>query len=1385
VFEGSPNVITHKFSFTIAIFFVFLCLSQSLPAQISFQAPMSLNMPNNGVGATIGDFNGDGILDIAGVTNVGNYPDNPARNFVFLGLGGGAFGPPTTLDPGGECWSAGELKAADVNNDGKLDLILAEGGSNNLCFGNVMSVQLGDGIGGFGTGIITHTGGSLLSFAVGDFNEDGKLDLAVRSADDHAILILLGNGDGTFTQGATLGPQYSENIAAVDLNGDGHLDLAATYADGVRVFFGDGTGNFSSPVLYPITNPSFFGIATGDFNGDGIPDLAVSNGSQGAVFVLLGTGGGQFSAPVAFPAGTNPQSEVIVADFDGDGHQDIAVGNCNANTVTVLKGDGHGGFAAPATFPSGQGSGCRLSSADLNDDGLPDLVTGSQAGMSVLLNSSPLPSFDTLTVSFSGNGTVTSTDNFIQCPGTCTHLYPPNTPVTLNATPNAGWIFSGWSGACSGTGPCNITMNQNLSVTATFSQVNYLLAVSISGSGTVTSTPSGINCPGVCGYSYQVNKLVTLTATPVQGWTFAGWSGACTGTGSCTVTMTQNLSVTATFTRNQGFYELTVSISGNGTVTSTDNNIDCPGTCSHTYASGAPVTLNATQAPGGTFLGWSGACSGSGSCNLTMTQNWGVTASFSVAQQALLLHSFGTLNDGQHPASNLIYFAGNLYGTTPTGGVYSNGRVFRLSPDGGETELYDFLGGTADGQNPQAGLIFDSSGNLYGTTSLGGMHDDGTVFQLSPNGVETVLYSFSGVDGQDPQAGLIFDASGKLYGTTASGGANGHGTAFELSPNPAGGWTESVLYNFGNGSADGMNPYAALVFDNSGNLYGTTVGGGTNGGGTVFELSPNPSGGWTESVLYNFGSGTDGKNPLAELVFDNSGNLYGTTSKGGANNNGGTAFELSPNGGGIWTETFYSFGSGTDGASPQAGLVFDNSGNLYGTTASGGAYGGGTVFELSLSNGRCCREGPVYSFGNGPSDAANPYAKLVFDNSGNLYGTTSYGGSYSGGTAFKSNVPQPLQFVATAPCRLVDTRNPDGTFGGPPLQGGVARSFPIPQQTPCDIPSTAQAYSLNVTLDPISGHSVGFVTVWPTGESQPNISIMNSWDGRFKANAAIVPAGTNGAVSVFSSDTTNVVLDIDGYFAPPSGSTLAFYPLPPCRVADTRNPNGPLGGPYLHAGAERDFPVLDAGACNIPDTAQAYSLNFTVVPRNDAVWVFTAWPFGQAPPDTSTLNAPTGTVVANAAITPAGTGGEIATLASADTDLAIDINGYFAPASSGGLSLYPVAPCRVLDTRKVRNGAPFTGELSPPVNVVGSGCGVANTAQAFVLNATIVPAGVPVYLLTLWPDGGQLPDVSTLNAWDGAVTSNMAIVPTTDGSIDAYAAGLTQLILDIFGYFAP
>jgi YVTN family beta-propeller protein len=370
----------------------------------------------------------------------------------------------------------------------------------------------------------------------------------------------------------------------------------------------------------------------------------------------------------------------------------------------------------------------------------------------------------------------------------------------------------------------------------------------------------------------------------------------------------------------------------------------------------------------------------------------------------------------------------------------------------------------------------------------------------------------------------------------------------------------------------------------------------------------------------------------------------------------------------------------------------------------------------------------------------------------------------------------PLQFIPVTPCRVADTRNPNGPFGGPPISGGTEREFVIPNSG-CGVPPTAAAYSLNVTVVPAG--PLGYLTVWAAGLDQPAISTLNSLDGRVKANAAIVPAGAGRAVSIFASNTTNVVLDINGYFAAVSQSTLAFYPLTPCRVVDTRWANGPLGGPILQGGAPgRDFPMTSSG-CNIPASALAYSLNFTAVPKGPLGYL-TTWPAGQGQPVVSTLNALTGVVTANAAIVPAGKGGDIQVFVSNDSHVVIDTNGYFGPEASGGLSLYAAAPCRVLDTRNT-TGA-FSGKIG--VNVAGSPCAVASTAQALVLSATVVPQG-PLGYLTLWPDGAPQPTVSTLNAIDGAITSNLAIVPTTNGWIDAFASNPTQLILDSSSYFGP
>ncbi len=296
--------------------------------------------------------------------------------------------------------------------------------------------------------------------------------------------------------------------------------------------------------------------------------------------------------------------------------------------------------------------------------------------------------------------------------------------------------------------------------------------------------------------------------------------------------------------------------------------------------------------------------------------------------------------------------------------------------------LHSFGKGT-DGFYPYAGLVFDPSCNLYGTTQPGGAYNYGTAFGVDAQGgggwTEKVLHSFNNPNAATPRAGLTVDSSGNLYGTTRSSGAYGVGTVFELTPKAGGGWKEKVLHNFnGSNGKDGASPVAGLISDSSGNLYGTTSGGGAYVYGTVFELTPKAGGGWTEKVLHSFGGKGDGISPYAGLIFDSSGNLYGTTSSGGSDGYG-AVFELTPEADGGWTEKLlHSFivNGKNDGYSPVSSLVFDSSGNLYGTTQSGGTYYVGTVFELTPKAGGGCTEKIVHNFdSNNHKDGYSPHRR--------------------------------------------------------------------------------------------------------------------------------------------------------------------------------------------------------------------------------------------------------------------------------------------------------------------------------------------------------------------------------------------------------------------------
>ncbi len=371
-----------------------------------------------------------------------------------------------------------------------------------------------------------------------------------------------------------------------------------------------------------------------------------------------------------------------------------------------------------------------------------------------------------------------------------------------------------------------------------------------------------------------------------------------------------------------------------------------------------------------------------------------VTSPQACAQTFSVVHNFTGGSDGAYPMNGFTANGKNLFGTTSSGGTSGVGVVFKISTSGVETMLHTFTG-SPDGASPNGGVLRDKYGHLYGTTTAGGTYNAGIVFEIIGK-KETVLYSFAGgKDGAVPEAGVIEDAAGNLYGTTSAGGKSGNGTVFRLAPPKTLGspWSETVLYSFGTGT-DGAVPVGGVILDAAGNLYGTTSVGGTSGYGTVFQLVPGTP--WKENILHSFQNGNDGATPYAGLIADKSGNFYGAATDGGSNG-GGTAFELTSSKG-VWTfDVLYSVpGWGISGTFRD--LVMDKSGNLYATTHCDGGDSAGTVYELTPSNGAWTYT-LLYTF-TGGGDGLFSFSNLVV-NEGKLYGTTAYGGSQGAGVVFE------------------------------------------------------------------------------------------------------------------------------------------------------------------------------------------------------------------------------------------------------------------------------------------------------------------------------------------------------------------------------------------------
>ena len=747
-----------------------------------------------------------------------------------------------------------------------------------------------------------------------------------------------------------------------------------------------------------------------------------------AAFLLAACGGGGGGGALAVPTATKYQVSGSLTGLTSGASVVLAV---NGQSLTVSQ---NGGFDTPVSL--GAGSAYSLT------------VAAPPAGEACSVTN--------------GSGTVDSsnvTDVLVAC---TTH---PTVTYTVGGT------VSGLNGSLAllDNGGDKVTLTGNgggtpvgfLFAAALYDQASYDVTVGTQPAG---QTCGVANAAGTVQGAKITNVQVTCANNPSAAITVGGnLSGLATGSG---LILQDNGADDLTVTANGAFTFHTPVASGspytvtlaaqpanqtcsvaNGTSTAGGSNVtNVQVTCAASsyaiggtltgLASGASVVLqdnggdNLTLTAGGTFVFSQDIAIGSAYQVTVLTQASGQMCSVAngsgvssptatpvqvtcASPTESFLYSFGGSGDASTSYAGLVMDShGNLYGTTIAGGTNGTGAVFRLSPNGlggyTETVLYSFGTATSgDGNVPYAGLILDAQGNLYGTTTIGGANNTGTVFRISPNGlggyVETVLYSFGGAssgDGVGPVS-LMQDSQGNLYGTTVNGGANNTGTVFRLSPNGLGGYAEAVLYSFGATSGgDGNSPWkdGNLIEDAQGDLYGTTLAGGANGTGTVFRLAPNGNGGYVESLLHSFGANGsgDGNAPNAGLTVDGQGNLVGTTQNGGRYGVG-TVFRISESGTGYAVLNSFGATSG-DAKAPRGSVIFDAQGNLYGTTEAGGAAGTyGTVFRLSPNGfGNGYTESVLYSFGNNVPDGYNPYGGVVLDAYGNLYGTTKTGASAAG-----------------------------------------------------------------------------------------------------------------------------------------------------------------------------------------------------------------------------------------------------------------------------------------------------------------------------------------------------------------------------------------------------
>ncbi|MBI4905065.1 MAG: VCBS repeat-containing protein [Acidobacteria bacterium] len=1154
-----------------------------------------------------------------------------------------------------------------------------------------------------------------------------------------------------------------------DFNGDGKRDIAAlsmrsAQATGaVQIYLGVGDGTLSSSPLLTSTGKSPSSATAFDFNGDGKLDLAVANAGGSSLMLLFGNGDGTFQTPITLAGGSAFPAAVAAADINKDGRVDLIIGHNSG--VEVRLGNGNGTFQAPSNVFTG-GNISNVAVGDFNKDGNPDIAASSRnsAALNVLLGNGAgaFPSFsssltkynvaDLILVDFDWDGNL----DILLGEG------HPDVLVAEGYDNNLFVLFGRGDGTFHG-----------LSAYAVPNGATGMVLADVNGDGRADILTSGsASANGNAGILLNAGgglftKGTSATILGQFGPTFLSGIDAADVNGDGKIDLLavdSNRVYTALGNGNATFQAATSFISGNDlrSVIARDWNGD--GKLDLAYVSYRTKELfTALGNNNGTY---------SNPAAITVGENPVQVVSADLNQDNKL---------------DLV--------------VVNQGNLFSI--DGSVQVLLGAGNGTFQPPSTMAAGLYPSKVTVADATGDGKL--DLIVSTQGANfAFQVIIFPGRGDGTFQPPTVLTVDYGPDLVGVADF---NGDGKIDLLVPHCCGDTALGVLLGNGNGSFQGESYVAAgrgqqflLVrdFNNDGKPDAAFISGfdtsyvatlvNVSNPTPVISVLTNPAGlsiqvdgvSATAPQTYSWTAGTP--HTIATTSPQNGApgtrHVFANWSDGGA-----ISHSVSPQGSTTYTAAFTTQYQLTLAASPSTGGVVtaQPSGDSF--------YTSGTRVTIAATANPGC------SFlGFGGSLIAQSSPQTV---------TMTSAKSVTALFSCTGVAPPPQtgwRFVSMAPCRVMETRpeynfeGRSGAFGPPFLTAGSTRTLAMNSSTVCQIPLAARAYVLNVTLIPRG--AADFVTVYPAGDARPDVWTVRSPDGQIVANSAIVKAGINNGISIYTSNDADFLIDIAGYFTDNAAlSNLVYYPVTPCRVIETRSlyrsPAGPFGPPSMGAQETRSFRFPSSPDCAVPDGAAAYSISLTVVPPQPLPYL-TTWPTGVTQPNVSSINSFVGRTLANNIIVPASPDGSINVFAFANTDFLMDITGVFAPDNGTGLYYFPVTQCRTMDTRGNGFSGFFGGPIMEsetsrtlPIPSSTSCIGIPSAARAYALSATAIPNGSPMPFLTLWGSGAARPNASMLNAFEGQTVTGSAIIPAGgNGSIDVFAYRRTHVVVDVSGYFA-